>query len=157
MINTVQAPEKWNFKLYRGDRWPAVSFQIEDENGDAVTGFTTFMQIKRSARADTAIKTMSEVNGFYEDENKRTFDTDVDLPAGVFVFDIEVILSNGTPHTIYTGKVTVAQDVSRLPAYTGTNILGTGFPSYTVVIPGANSGVTLPSFNDDFSHDFNIQ
>lgn len=110
-IKTIQRPETWNMELKHGDTWPSESILVEDENGDAITGFTVVCTIKKSITDTTAAKTLTAGGGFSVVGNLITFDTLVDLPVGVYLHDIQVTLSNGKPHTQYEGRIRVTRDI----------------------------------------------
>lgn len=113
MPSTIKMPDKWPIKVYKGDTMPDDSFELVDENNDPITGFTTRMQIKRNALQTVANLELVEGSGWVEEGNKRTFEEIVTtLPAGVYVFDIEVTLSNGKVVTIFADRYVVPQDVS---------------------------------------------
>lgn len=110
-ITTIQKPEKWNMKVYKGDAWPAESFQLVDGDGDAITTYTARMDIRRNALS-AVVKTLADGDGFTVEGSKRTFNATVDLAAGVYYFDIEVTLPSGQVATPYAGLITVQQDVT---------------------------------------------
>lgn len=155
-IKTKQVVQKWDFELYQNDPWPPVSFELFDENQNPVTGFTTLMQIRvAQEQKGTPEKELSETYGFTANGNKRTFAAISNLRAHTFYYDTQVTLASGVQHTIFYGTIKVRREISRTDIASLPVGDGTGWPTYTVVIPGANAGVTVTEFNDDFNEDFN--
>lgn len=103
----------WNMPLVRGDRWPAFSFDIVDENGQAITPASVKMEVRKSKRSESVDKTLTLGNGFTLAGNVVTFSTNVDLEARTYIYDIEVTLSNGHPYTIFQGVIDVQQDITQ--------------------------------------------
>lgn len=114
MANVTEIGEKKDFTLRAGDRWPAINFDIVDEEDVAISlaGATVLMEIKAKATDTENIKVLTEDDGFTVSSNNIMFDTDVDIPAGTYVYDLQITLSNGNVHTPFYGKIKVKQDVS---------------------------------------------
>lgn len=112
-INTTRLPEKWNMSVKRGDRWPAWGFLLVDEDGTAIDSFDVKMQLRLRASDSAYVKQLVPDSGFIKYDNSVTFDCNVDLPTGIYQYDIQVILANGHVYTQYEGIVEVKQDATR--------------------------------------------
>lgn len=102
-------------ELMHATRWPQKSFTITDQAGNPLTGFTIKMQVKMNEADVTAVKTLDQSSGFNINGNLVTFDAQVDIPVGVYVYDIIVTLADGHPYPIYKGPLTVDQNVTVVP------------------------------------------
>ena len=147
-ILTRQVPKRWDFDIYRGDRWPPVSFRVVDEDGIPVENYIANMQIKRNRYISFVNKTINDDDGFYVDNELRTFDTIVDLTKWDYFYDIQITLPSGNVFTIYYGEVRVRQDLTR-GNDSITSLILNAYPVKTVVVPGANYGIISSFFPYD--------
>jgi hypothetical protein len=104
----------------RGDSWPAVSFDINDESNQPIplAGVKILMQVKKKAKDETALQEFTDEDGLIVDltANTATIDSENapnDLLAGSYVYDVQWTLTNGIKRTAHEGPVTILQDVSR--------------------------------------------
>ncbi len=107
---------------YRGDSYPE-TFTVTDSTGTAVdlTSATVRFTVKRAATDDQedAILALSTDNGVEitdatGGEITVSFEADTmeDIDPGVYVYDLEVTLSDGTVYTVADGWFTLLADVS---------------------------------------------
>lgn len=106
----TRLPEEWK-NLYAAGRWPCWSFNVVDRNGVSITDFDCRVEV-RKAVGMPVIKTLTTTAGLVKSGNNITFDTVVDLAAGVYLLDIKVVLGNGRVYYIKKDFVTVEPNIT---------------------------------------------
>lgn len=99
--------------LYQGDCWPAFSFEVKDENGNAFSAYTPVAQLKRQMSDAEPVMELTDSDGFIKDGNTTTFDSSraISLPAGRYYWDVEA-RTEGAPITLYSGIITIIKGVT---------------------------------------------
>jgi hypothetical protein len=116
-IDSTTKKPLWKMRVRRGDSWPPWHFTVQDSSGTPrdLTGAEILMQIKNDASESNSLKTLTHLDGFAVDalNGKITFDTEVDIQAGKYVADLEILYSSGERKTYFDFEIEVEQDKSR--------------------------------------------
>lgn len=106
--------------LTRGDTWLGMpGLELIDVAGDPVdlTGASIKMQVKENQATETALLEFSTADGITIDNAAGGVfsigKSDVGVSAGLFVYDVQVTLSNGDRHTVLYGTWRILPDVTR--------------------------------------------
>lgn len=105
--------------IYRGDTWNGFSFQLLDDDHlpiDILDIEDVFIQFKRSplnSVADFEYK-LSE-NTIIKDMNDIFNLTPLlmDFEVGLYVFDVQITYVGGAINTLFSGNLSIIQDVTR--------------------------------------------
>src|SRR5690348_2430996 len=112
-MNSDYTPYEWNMTLYRDDTWPRNSFSIVDANNSPrpLDTASIKMQIRKNV-GEAPVKELTHLSGFVVTGNSVVFNTTVDLPAGSYVYDIEITYLSGEVKTYFQGKIKVKNGVT---------------------------------------------
>ena len=109
-------PANHDITYYSGDTFD-LSFAVTKDNGDAysLSGKTLVMQIKRNRSDSDSVDELSTTNGDIAisgaSNNIVTFDKELDIDSGTYVYDIEITTDN---YTIVYGDFKVTGDTTRV-------------------------------------------
>ena len=106
-------PATHNFSVYRGDTWLGFSFTLTRTDGDFdLTGATALMQVKAEKTDDDAVLEIVPVIT-PETMLVTVGNTDIEIDAGRYYYDLQITLDGGDIITPIAGKFVVEQDVTR--------------------------------------------
>lgn len=109
-------PQSYNLPdAYRGDTMPEVSFQVAENSVYVdLTGSTITMQLRNGGKVAKEfsstlgnISIVSAASGQF-----KILPVTLDIPAGIYDYDIEVFLATGYKNTYVKGTLNVIQDVT---------------------------------------------
>ncbi len=119
---TYEFPAVRNLVARSGDTWAAVfSWKQADRSPFNLTGYTARMMLRRQTDSPTPAATLSTNSGggINIDGTAGTifctltrFQMEA-IPAGAYVYDLELTSPTGTVTTIAAGRFDILQDVSR--------------------------------------------
>lgn len=109
-------PAQYNIKIWRNDTW-SQTFAIKSNNIPVdLTGCEVLIEVKKKPGVSVSELTLTNTNGVSiigDDSNMIVLNKLVDIPAGNYVYDINVTFPSGEVKTYVWGNFFVQEDVSK--------------------------------------------
>lgn len=111
-------PATYNISYYRGDSY---SFILNPKNSDGsnfnLTNYSGDFQVKATRNPDAPLLIAGNVDVDTPIVGSLTCSIDPEtgenLDAGTYVYDVQIVNTNGTVYTLVTGNFVVTNDISR--------------------------------------------
>jgi hypothetical protein len=103
-------------KVYKGDSWDITASIKNSENNPVVLDQATIKIQVRKKHGDPVLFEISTTGGGItvggDDFNEIRWNSIVDLPEGIYKWDLQVLFFGGTVRTIFAGQFKVYSDIT---------------------------------------------
>jgi len=110
-------PAQYNVKIWRNDSWAQVFALLADTTPIDLSGSTILIQVRPTpSSSEVALELTTDdssigIGGI--DSNQITLNKIVDIPAGTYVYDMNVTFPSGEVKTYLWGNFIVTEDISK--------------------------------------------
>ena len=115
--STDLRPAQYNVKIWRNDTWSQTFAILADTTPISLVGATIVIEVKEAATSTTALLTLSTATNTIlitgTNNNQITLNKKVDIIAGQFVYDMNVIFPTGIVKTYIWGTFLVQEDITK--------------------------------------------
>lgn len=110
-------PAQYNIKIWRNDTWSQTFAILADTTPVDLTGCTIVIQVRPTASSSEVALELNTTEGSISiggvDTNQITLNKIVDVPAGSYVYDMNVTFPSGEVKTYIWGNFIVQEDITK--------------------------------------------
>lgn len=110
-------PASLDIQMWKNDTWQQVFSLTANNSAINLSAATVTIQVRTTATSPTAALTLTEGAGITVGgslNNQITLKKIVDISAGVYVWDLQVLYGDGTVKTYLEGSFEVYEDVTKI-------------------------------------------
>lgn len=116
-IGSDLRPANWPIKIWRNNTWSQTFAIFDGTTPIDLSGSTIVIQVRTSAEAPEATLTLSTTSSTItitgDDHNQITLNKKVDIPAGNYVYDIDITFPSMDSKTYVWGTFYVQEDITK--------------------------------------------
>lgn len=110
-------PAQYNIKIWRNDTWSQTFAILADTTPVDLTGCTIVIQVRPTASSSEVALELNTTEGSISiggvDTNQITLNKIVDVPAGSYVYDMNVTFPSDEVKTYIWGNFIVQEDITK--------------------------------------------